>query len=188
MDYLVLCHCHANEPSGDLKSSTWWELAMMHASKIESELTCKQHQNPSIPTLEEYANFMRIAATPNRCLYTNTPELLLIAKAYSLNIAVLQVDHCSPLHYVLIVDKQLSTCCLLLLNGFHCQHIITNDAHHKMDISVVMNHSYHNNVTDDHDHGHIPIKNPPTLPVFQDLDSVSALDAFQCLVCKENLN
>ena len=104
MDYL-LCHCHANEPSGDLKSSTWWELAMMHASKIESELTCKQHQNPSsIPTLEEYANFMRIAATPNRCLYKNTPELLLIAKAYSLNIAVLQVDHCSPLHYVLIVD------------------------------------------------------------------------------------
>jgi hypothetical protein len=46
---------------------------------------------------------MRIA-TENRCIYANTPELFLIACSYSMNIAVYQVDHRSPLHFVLIQD------------------------------------------------------------------------------------
>jgi hypothetical protein len=46
---------------------------------------------------------MRIA-TKNRCIYANTPEQFLIARRYSLNIAVYQVDPCSSQQYVLIQE------------------------------------------------------------------------------------
>jgi hypothetical protein len=47
---------------------------------------------------------MRIA-TENRCIYANTPELFLIARRYSLNIAVYQVDpHRFSQQYVLIQE------------------------------------------------------------------------------------
>ena len=38
MDYLL---CHADEPSGDSASLTWWTLAMMHAPEIENEMISK---------------------------------------------------------------------------------------------------------------------------------------------------
>ncbi len=38
MDYLL---CHTDEPSGDLASLTWRNLAMMHAPKIEDEMRRK---------------------------------------------------------------------------------------------------------------------------------------------------
>ncbi len=38
MDYLLL---HADEPSGDLGSLIWRDLAMMHAPKIENEMRRK---------------------------------------------------------------------------------------------------------------------------------------------------
>jgi len=40
----------------------------------------------------------------NRCIYANTPELYLIARSHSLNIAVNQVDPCSSQQYVLIQE------------------------------------------------------------------------------------
>jgi hypothetical protein len=46
---------------------------------------------------------MRIA-TKNRCIYANTPELFLIARRYSLNIAVYQVAPHSSQQYVLIQE------------------------------------------------------------------------------------
>ena len=46
---------------------------------------------------------MRIANV-NRCIYANAPELCLIARSHSLNIAVYQVDPCSSQQYVLIQE------------------------------------------------------------------------------------
>jgi hypothetical protein len=65
-----------------------------------------------------------IIATENRCIYANTPELFLIACSYPLNIAVYQVDPCSPLHFVLIQDvvgnpNNLENVVYLLFHGKH---------------------------------------------------------------------
>ncbi len=85
MDYLL---CHADEPSGDSASLTWWDLAMMHAPEIEDEMRQKDFfRDPIVSTLEHYTYYMRIA-TKSRCIYANTPELFLITRNYSLNIAV----------------------------------------------------------------------------------------------------
>jgi hypothetical protein len=64
---------------------------------------------------------MRIA-TENRCIYANTPELFLIDRSYSLNIAVYQVDTRSPLHFVLIQNvvgnpNNLENVVFLLFHG-----------------------------------------------------------------------
>ncbi len=60
--------------------------------EIENEMRRKAFfQDPIVSTLDQYAHYMRIA-TENRCIYANTPELFLIARRYSLNIAVYQVD------------------------------------------------------------------------------------------------
>ena len=56
-----------------------------------------------LSTLDHYAHCMR-TATKNRCIYANTPELYLIARSHSLNIAVYQVDPCSSQQYVLIQE------------------------------------------------------------------------------------
>ncbi len=85
MDYLLL---HADDLSGDLMSLTWHTLAMMHASEIQSELRHKGFfQDAIVSTLNHYGHYMKIA-TKNRCIYANRPELFLIARRYSLNIAV----------------------------------------------------------------------------------------------------
>ncbi len=89
MNYLLL---HGDDLSGDLMSLTWCTLAMMHASEIQSELRHKGFfRDAIVSTLDHCAHYMRIA-TDNRCIYAKTPELFLIARRYSLNIAVYQVD------------------------------------------------------------------------------------------------
>ncbi len=85
-------------------SLTWHTLAMMHASEIQSELRHKGFfQDAIVSTLEHYAHYMRIA-TENRCIYANTPELFLIARRYTLIIAVYQVDPHSSQQYILIQE------------------------------------------------------------------------------------
>ncbi len=108
----------------------------------------------------------------NRCIYANAPELCLIARIYSLNIAVYQVDPRSSQHYTLNQDfygdpNNSENVVYLLYNGIHYQRIITNnrsysdidhhilhlndtltnayssnDECHKMDISIAMDQSY----------------------------------------------
>jgi hypothetical protein len=58
---------------------------------------------PIVSTLGHYAYYMRFADV-NRCIYANAPELCLIARSYSLNIAVYQVDPHSSQYYVLIQE------------------------------------------------------------------------------------
>ena len=74
MDFILE---HANYIAGGLIS--YEALAMLHASDIERKLRLKISWNASISTLKDDAHWMRIA-TPNRCLFGNTPELHLIAK------------------------------------------------------------------------------------------------------------
>ena len=60
----------------------WERLAMMHALDIANELDVRDiAQNVRISTLQDYTRWMRIA-TPDRCLFGNTPELHLIAHRY----------------------------------------------------------------------------------------------------------
>ena len=95
MDFLLV---YANNIAGGLMS--YEALAMLHASDIEREVRLKISRNASISTLEDYAHWMRIA-TPNRCLFGNTPELHLIANMYSLNVAVFssQSSQSSRVHF-----------------------------------------------------------------------------------------
>ncbi len=96
MDYLLL---HADNLSGDSMSLTWRTLAMMQAPEIQSELRHKGYFGDAIVSaFDHYAHYMRIA-TENRC-NANAPELFLIARRYSLNIAVYQVDPRSSQQYV----------------------------------------------------------------------------------------
>ncbi len=95
MDFLLE---HANYIAGGLMS--YEALFMLHALDIEREVRLKISRNASIFTLEDYAHWMRISA-PNRCLFGNTPELHLIAKMYSLNVAVFQVNPHNPQEYIL---------------------------------------------------------------------------------------
>jgi hypothetical protein len=82
MDYLLL---HADKDlseSGDSMSLTWHNLAMTHASEIQTEIRHKGFsQDAIVSTLNHYAYYMRIANV-NRCIYANTPELFLIACSY----------------------------------------------------------------------------------------------------------
>ncbi len=97
MDYLLL---HADDLSGNSMSLTWHTLAMMHASEIQSELRHKGYfRDAIVSALDHYAHYIRIA-TKKRCIYANTPELFLIARRYSLNIAVYQGDPRSSQQYV----------------------------------------------------------------------------------------
>jgi hypothetical protein len=174
MDYLL---SHADNPSvsGNLDSLTWRRLAMFYASGIQTELRQKPFsQDAIISTLGHYAHYMRFANV-NRCIYANAPELCLIASSYSLNIAVYQVDPCSPQHYASIQDfvgnpNNSENFVYLLYNGIHYQRIITNNqrysaidhrilhlgvtltkAHYsndeccEMDISIAMDQSYQDN-------------------------------------------
>ncbi len=126
MDFLLE---HANHIAGGLIS--YEALAMLHALDIERKVRLKISWNASIFTLEDYAHWMRIAA-PNRCLFGNTPELHLIAKMYSLNVAVFQVNPLNPQEYILrepiMVDPNNHyNVIYLLLHGTHYQKIITTD-------------------------------------------------------------
>ncbi len=126
MDFLLE---HANHIAGGLMS--YEALAMLHASDIEREVRLKISRNASISTLEDYAHWMRIA-TPNRCLFGNTPELHLIANMYSLNVAVFQVNPHNPQEYIprepIMVDpNNYDNVIYLLLHGTHYQRIITSD-------------------------------------------------------------
>jgi hypothetical protein len=126
MDFLLE---HANHIAGGLMS--YGALSMLHASDIEREVRLKIFRNASISTLEDYAHWMRIAA-PNRCLFGNNPELHLIAKVYSLNNAVFQVNQLNPQEYILrepiMVDpNNYDNVIYLLLHGTHYQRIITSD-------------------------------------------------------------
>jgi hypothetical protein len=101
MNYLLL---HADNPSvsGDSMSLTLSDLAMFYASDIQTELRQKLFsQDAIVSTLKHYAHYM---SNVNRCIYANTPELCLITRSCSLNIAVYQVDPCSSQHYALIQD------------------------------------------------------------------------------------
>jgi hypothetical protein len=82
-------------------SLVWEDFAILYASDIENELHVREiAYNTEIMTLMRYAHWMRIA-TPDRCLFGNTPELHLIAHRYSVNIAILEADPDNPHEYVL---------------------------------------------------------------------------------------
>ena len=84
----------ANNPVSDL--IVWGRLAMNHALDISNELDVRDiAQNVQISTLQDYSHWMRVA-TPDRCLFGNTPELYLIAHRYLLNVAVYKVDPNNP--------------------------------------------------------------------------------------------
>jgi hypothetical protein len=125
---------HASNPSvpGDLGSLTWNDLAMLHASGIETELRPKPFsRNAIVSTLAHYAHYMRFADI-NRCLYGNAPEVLLISSSYALNIAVYQVDPRSSQYYELRQGvygnpNNSENVVYLLYNGSHYQRIITDD-------------------------------------------------------------
>ncbi len=120
MDFLLE---NTNHTAGGLMS--YEALAMLHASDIERKVRLKISRNASISTLEDYAHWMRIA-TPNRCLFGNTPELHLIANMYSLNVAVFQVNPLNPQEYIsrepIMVDPHnYDNVVYLLLHGTHYQ-------------------------------------------------------------------
>ncbi len=69
---------------------------------------------------------------PNRCLFGNTPELHLIAKMYSLNVAVFQVNPLNSQKYfsrkpIMVDPNNYDNVIYLLLHGTHYQQIITLD-------------------------------------------------------------
>ena len=142
MDFLLE---HANHIAGGLMS--YEALAVLHASDIQKELRLKISRNASISTLEDYAHWMRIA-TPNRCLFGNTPELHLISKMYSLNVAVCQVDPQNPQEYIsrepITVDpNNHDNFIYLLLHGTHYQQIITSDGCYSMYDNYPLLHGHH---------------------------------------------
>ncbi len=218
MNYLLL---HADEDlsvSGNLMSLTWRNLAMMDAAEIQTELRHKSFSQDAIVfTLDHYAHYMR-NANVNRCIYANTPELLLIARSYSLNIAVYQVDPCGPLHYVLIQDfvgdpNNSENVVYLLLNGNYYQRIITgnlsysdndhcilhlidtltdshfsNDDCHERDISITMYQSYQDDFAIGRVDESTSITEESTSNVNQDLDTVRASDDLYCQMCNNDLN
>ncbi len=128
-----------------------------------------------------------------------------------MNIAVYQVDPCSPLHYVLIKEfvgifNNLENVVYLFLNGIHYQRIITmdlsypgndhhishldktpndahvsNDNHHEMDISVAADHSSKDDVVMGQISEFTNINDESTSNVNQD-------DDLYCQVCNDHLN
>jgi hypothetical protein len=202
MDYPLL---HADEPSGDLGSLIWQDLAMMHAPEIENEMRRKAFfRDPIVSTLNQYAHYMRIA-TENRCIYANTPELFSIARSYSLNIAVYQVDPRCSMYYVLIQDfvgnpNNIENIVYLLLHSIHYQRIITgnqsySDSDHLllhldnklMDFST-MDESYQDDSAMGQNYESIDINEESTSNVIQDFDTVRVLDDLFCHVCNDDSN
>jgi hypothetical protein len=118
---------HANTRVNDLM--VWEHFAMYHALDISNELDVRDiAHNVQISTLQDYSQWMRIA-TPDRCLFGNTPELYLIAHSYSLNVAVYEVDPNNPQVYILrepivVNPNDNDNVIYLLLNGLHYQQIL----------------------------------------------------------------
>ncbi len=202
MDYLLL---HADEPSGDLGSLIWRDLAMLHAPEIENEMRRKAFfRDPIVSTLNQYAHYMRIA-TENRCIYANTPELFLVTWRYSLNIAVYQVDPRRSMYYVLIQDvvgnpNNIKNVVYLLLHGVHYQRIITGDQSYSdndhlllhldntlTDFSA-MDESYQDDTAMGQNYKSIDINEESTSNSIQDLDTVRVLDDSFCHVCNDDSN
>ena len=110
---------------------------MLYSTDIEDELHVREiAYNTEINTLRRYAHWiwMRIA-TPDRCVFGNTPELHLIAQKLSVNIAIFQIDTDNPHEYVLnssiVVDpNNHENVIYLLQEGNHLQQIITSDCHY----------------------------------------------------------
>jgi hypothetical protein len=172
MDHLV-SHPRDQTASG----MTLSELAMLRASEIESELKKKPSSRDAIvTTLDDYAHYMRFA-DPDRCLYTDTPELYLISICYDLNIAVYQIDPCNSQHYVLMQklygDKNnTERVVYLMLHGVHYQRIFTVDGSYSYiadggdgddggeeSISIIDN----NSSSDENNTSHIEESNEPTV-------------------------
>ena len=202
MDYLL--H-HASDPSvpGDLGSLTWNDLAMLHASGIETELRPKPFsRNAIVSTLAHYAHYMRFADI-HRCLYGNAPEVLLISSSYALNIAVYQVDPRSSQYYELRQGvygnpNNSENVVYLLYKGSHYQRIITddrcysvidgtltdsysfNDKRREMDVSIAMDLS----CQDDFSIGPIDVEEEESLSITEELTSNSSY----CQVCNDDSN
>ena len=203
MDYLL--H-HASNPSvpGDLGSLTWNDLAMLHASGIETELRPKPFsRNAIVSTLAHYAHYMRFAGI-HRCLYGNAPEVLLIFSSYALNIAVYQVDPRSSQYYELCQEfygnpNNSENVVYLLYNGSLYQRIITddrrysviddtltdshssNDERREMDVSIAMDLS----CQDDLSIGTpIDVEEEESLSITEELTSNSSY----CQVCNDDSN
>jgi hypothetical protein len=174
MDHLI---SHASDQTAS--GMTLSELAMLRASEIESELKKKTSSRDAIvSTLDDYAHYMRFA-DPDRCLYTDTPELYLISICYTLNIAVYQVDPCSSHHYALIQtfygDKNnTERVVYLFLHGLHYQRIFTVDGSYSYiadggdgddegeeSISIIDN----NYSSDENNTSHVVESNEPTVVV-----------------------
>jgi hypothetical protein len=149
MDYLLL---HANNPSvsGDPDSMTLNDLAMLHASDVQSELRQKPFsRNAIVSTLANYAHYMRFSDV-NRCIYANAPELLLISRCYALNIAVYEVDPHSSQHYNLRQEfygdqNNSEHVVYLLFTGIHYQRIFTQDQRYSSVINDALTNSYSSN-------------------------------------------
>jgi len=149
MNYLLR---HANDPSvsGDPDSMTLNDLAMLHASDVQSELRRMPFsRNANVSTLVEYANCMRLADA-NRCIFANTPELLLISRCYALNIAVYEVDPHSSQHYNLRQEfygdrNNSENVVYLLFTGIHYQRIFTHDQRYSSVIDDTLTDSYSSN-------------------------------------------
>jgi hypothetical protein len=157
MDFLLE---HANHIAGGLMF--YEALAMLHASDIQKELRLEISRNASTSTLEDYAHWTRIS-TPNRCLFGNTPELHLISKMYSLNVAVFQVKSHNPQEYIsrepiMVHPNNYDNVIYLLLHGTHYQPIITSDGCYFMNDHCPLLHGHQEPVsctelhftTDDH--------------------------------------
>ena len=192
MDYLLR---HASDPSvpGDLGSLTWNDLAMLHASGIETELRPKPFsRNAIVSTLAHYAHYMRFADI-HRCLYGNQPEVLLISSSYALNIAVYQVDPRSSQYYELRQGlygnpNNSENVVYLLYNGSHYQRIITDDRRYsviddtltEIDVSIAMDLS----CQDDFSIGPIDVEEEESLSITEELTSNSSY----CQVCNDDSN
>ena len=153
------------------------ELTMLRASEIESELKkIPSSRDAIVSTLDDYAHYMRFA-DPNRCLYTDTPELYLILICYALNIAVYQVVPCSSQHYALIRKmygnkNKTERVVYLFLHGLHYQRIFTIDGSYSYiadggdgddggeeSISIIDN----NSSSDENNTSHVVESNEPTV-------------------------
>jgi hypothetical protein len=146
MDFLLE---HANHIEGGLMS--YEALAMLHALDIQKELRLKISWNASISSQEDYAHWMRIAS-PKRCLFRNTPELHLIAKMYSLNDAVFQVNPLNPQEYIprepeMVDRNNYDKVIYLLLHETHYQQIITLDGCYFMNDHCPLLHGHQGSVS-----------------------------------------
>ena len=159
-------------------SLIWEDFAMLYASDIEDELHVREiAYNTKIMTLRRYAHWMRIA-TPDRCVYGNTPELHLIAHKFSVNIAIFEVDPDNLHEYVMnssiVVDpNNHDNVIYLLKDGNHYQRIITSDG-----LYFIGDSSTFPPINDIHQHQELPPYVPRILPLpgVQELHCDPSLD------------